>query len=122
MTRRAIASSSSGRIRASCRPLPSRACSRPTSRSARVRVIHMGLLGTLLLGNGTLRETLRKELEAEGLVRIEEQLRGSVRYEHFKAPGKRFHGKITPQRIGLGISETRVVAYCRSGRAKLMDS
>jgi len=82
----------------------------------------MGLLGKLLLGNGTLRAGLRQELEAEGLVRIEENLHGSVRYEHFKAPGKRFHGKITPERIGLGISEQRVVAYCRSGRAKLADS
>ena len=82
----------------------------------------MGLLGKLLLGNGTLRPGLRQELEAEGLVRIEENLHGSVRYEHFKAPGKRFHGKITPERIGLGISERRVVAYCRSGRAKLVDS
>ena len=82
----------------------------------------MGFLGKLLLGNGTLRASLRRELEAEGLVRIEEGLHGSVRYEHFKAPGKRFHGKITPERIGLGISEQRVVAYCRSGRAKLVDS
>ena len=82
----------------------------------------MGLLGKLLLGNGTLRAGLRQELEAEGLVRIEEHLHGSVRYEHFKAPGKRFHGKITPERIGLGISERRVVAYCRSGRGKLVDS
>ena len=62
----------------------------------------MGFLGKLLLGNGTLRAPLRQELEAEGLVRIEEDLHGSVRYEHFKAPGKRFHGKITPERIGLG--------------------
>ena len=82
----------------------------------------MGLLGKLLLGNGTLKAGLKQELEAEGLVRIEEDLHGSVRYEHFKAPGKRFHGKITPERIGLGISERRVVADCRSGRAKLVDS
>ena len=82
----------------------------------------MGFLGKLLLGNGTLRASLRRELEAEGLVRIEEGLHGSVRYEHFKAPGKRFHGKITPERIALGISEQRIVAYCRSGRGKLADS
>ena len=80
------------------------------------------MLGRLFLGNGTLRPELRRALEAEGLVRIDENLSGSIRYEHFKAPGKRFHGKITPERIGLGISEQRVVAYCRSGRAKLVDS
>jgi hypothetical protein len=53
---------------------------------------------------------------------VEEGLRGSLRYHHFKAPGRRFHGKITPERMGLGISEERFVVYCRSGRVKLIDS
>jgi len=34
----------------------------------------------LLLGDGTLKPSLRAELEAEGLVSIEEGLGGSVRY------------------------------------------
>ena len=80
------------------------------------------MLAKLFLGNGTLRPELRRALEAEGLVRIDERLSGSVRYDHFKAPGKRFHGKITPERIGFAMSEARVVAYCRSGRAKLVDT
>jgi hypothetical protein len=80
------------------------------------------VLGKLFLGNGTLRPELRRALEAEGLVRIDENLSGSIRYEHFKAPGKRFHGKVTPERIAFGMSEERVVAYCRSGRAKLVDT
>jgi len=82
----------------------------------------MGFLARLLLGDGTLRQPMRDALEAEGLVLIEENLRGSVRYHHFRMPGRRFHGKVTPERIGLGISELRVVAYGRSGRAKLIDS
>ena len=85
-------------------------------------VAPVGLFTNRLLGKGTLKPSLRAELEAEGVVLIEEGLVGSIRYSHFKAPGKRFHGKITPERIGLGISEQRVVAYCRSGRAKLVDS
>jgi hypothetical protein len=81
-----------------------------------------GWLGRLLLGSGKLTPDLRKELESEGLVLVEEGLRGSVRYRHFKAPGRRFHGKVTPERMALGISRKRFVIYCRSGRAKLADS
>jgi len=82
----------------------------------------VGLLARLLLGNGTLKPELVAALRAEGLVRIEEDLPGSLRYTNFKAPGRRFDRKVSPQRIGLGISERRVVAYCRSGRVKLADS
>jgi hypothetical protein len=82
----------------------------------------LNFLAKLLLGNGTLTPELRAELESEGLVLIEEGLRGSLRYTHYRAPGKRFNGKVTPERIGLGISEERIVAYCKSGRVKLMNS
>lgn len=79
-------------------------------------------LGKLLLGNGKLKPELRAALESEGLVTIEEGLGGSIRYRHFKAPGKRFHGKVAAERIGLGISERRLAIYCRSGRVKLIDT
>jgi hypothetical protein len=82
----------------------------------------VGFLARLLLGNGTLKPELKAELDSEGLVLIEEGLGGSVRYKRFKAPGRRFRGKITGERIGLGISEKRIVAFCRSGRVKLMNS
>ena len=62
----------------------------------------MGFLARLLLGNGSLRPALRAELEQEGLVLVAEGLSGSLRYAHFKAPGKRFHGKVTPVRVGSG--------------------
>jgi hypothetical protein len=82
----------------------------------------VNFLAKLLLGNGTLKPELREALESEGLVLIEEGLGGSVRYKHFKAPGKRFNGKVTGERLGLGISEQRLVVYCRSGAGKLVDS
>jgi hypothetical protein len=82
----------------------------------------MSLLDKLRLGNGTLKPKLRAALESEGLVLVEEGLHGSVRYERFRAPGRRFHGKVTGERIGLGISEKRFVVYCRSGSTKLIDS
>ena len=75
----------------------------------------------LLLGNGTLQPTLRAALESEGVVLIEEGLVGSIRYSNFRAPGKRFKGKITGECFGLGISEQRLAIYCRSGRVKLID-
>ncbi len=82
----------------------------------------MTLFAKLLLGNGRLQPQLRATLESEGLVTLEEELSGSVRYRHFKAPGRRFHGKVSPQRIALAISEQRLVVYCRSGRVKLIDT
>jgi hypothetical protein len=82
----------------------------------------VNFLARLLFGDGRLKPELRAALESEGLVLIEEGLRGSVRYRRFKAPGRRFHGKVTPERLGLAISEERFVVYCRSGRTELIDS
>lgn len=79
-------------------------------------------LAKLLLGNGTLKPKLLAALQSEGLVLMEEGLGGSVRYERFRAPGRRHHGKVTGERIGLAISDERFVVYCRSGRAKLIDT
>jgi hypothetical protein len=81
----------------------------------------VGWFTNLLLGKGTLKPSLRAALESEGLVLIEEGLVGSIRYSNFKAPGKRFKGKITGECFGLGVSERRLALYCRSGRAKLID-
>lgn len=82
----------------------------------------MGFLTRLFLGDGRLAPELKAELEAEGLVLIEEGMTGSVRYDHFKAPGKRFNGKVTGICAGLGMSEQRLVIYCHSGRVELADS
>jgi hypothetical protein len=82
----------------------------------------MGFLSNLILGDGTLKPQLRDALVAEGLVLLEEGLPGRVRFDRFKAPGKRFHGKVTPVRAALGLSERRIVVYASSGRAELADS
>ena len=82
----------------------------------------MAFLARLRLGNGTLEPKLRAALESEGLVLIEEGLRGSVRYRRFRAPGRRHYGKVTGERIGLAISKERFVVYCRSGSVKLIDT
>lgn len=82
----------------------------------------MDFLRNLLLGNGRLRPDTVASLRSEGLRFLEEGLPGKLRYAHFKSPGRRFHGKVTPERIGLGVSEQRLVLYCRSGRVKLIDT
>lgn len=82
----------------------------------------MGLFARLLLGTGKLRPEVRAAVESEGLVVIEEDLPGSVRYRRFKAPGRRFHGKVTLERIALAMSEQRLALYCRSGRVELIDT
>ena len=82
----------------------------------------MGLLARLFLGDGTLKPALRDELVAEGLVALEENCPGTIRYTRFKAPGRRFNGKVVVERLALGVSEKRVVVYCRSGRVELIDS
>jgi hypothetical protein len=82
----------------------------------------VGFLGRLLLGAGTLRPRLCAELEEEGLLLLEEGLRATLRYRRFKTPGRYHHGKVTPQRVALAISEQRLVVYGSSGSAKLIDS
>lgn len=79
-------------------------------------------LAKFRLGNGKLDPKVRAALESEGLVLVEEGLRGSVRYRRFRAPGRRHHGKVTGERIALAITEERFVVYCRSGSTALIDS
>lgn len=82
----------------------------------------MAFLAKFRLGNGRLDPKVRAALESEGVVLVEEGLRGSVRYKRFRAPGRRHHGKVTAERIALAISGERFVVYCRSGTTALVDS
>ena len=93
----------------------------PTTGHARCQAAAVGIFTKLLLGNGTLRPKLRAALDSENAVLIEEGLPGSIRYTNFKAPGRRYRGKVTGECFGLGISERRLALYCRSGRVKLID-
>ncbi len=43
-------------------------------------------------GAGGIPEALRRQLEAEGLIFLEEGLRARTRYRRYKAPGQRFSG------------------------------
>jgi hypothetical protein len=80
------------------------------------------MLGRLFMGSGRFKEPLREELATEGIELIEEGIGGSIRYTNFKAPGRRFDGKVQPHRFALALTGRRIVLYCRSGRAELFDS
>ena len=82
----------------------------------------MSFLGRIFLGTGTFKAELRAELEAEGVALIVEGVPGKIRYAHFKAPGKRFNGKVTLVRLALAVTEERFVVYSNSGKAELIDS
>ena len=70
-----------------------------------------------LLGLGELPEDVRDELADEGLVLIEEGVRGWVRYRDFRAPGKRFHNKRRWFACALALSEERLVAWASTRAA-----
>jgi hypothetical protein len=82
----------------------------------------VALLARFRLGDGRLDPGVRAELESEGLVLVEEGLRGSVRYRRFRAPGRRHHGKVTAERIAIAITDERFVVSCRSGTTALVNS
>ena len=82
----------------------------------------MSLLSRLFLGDGAMPAEARARLESEGLIALAENCPGRISYSHFKAPGKRFHGKVTPLRIAIGVSRERLAVYSNSGRAELIDS
>jgi len=74
------------------------------------------------MGRGQFKPELRAALESEGLVVLAEGLKGSIRYDNFKAPGKRFNGKVTGERLAIGISEERLAVCCRSGSVEMINS
>ena len=82
----------------------------------------MALFERLRLGDGTFKPELRAKLDSEGVVVLEEGLKGSIRYDNFKAPGRRFHGKVTGERLAIGISEERIAVCCRSGSVEMINS
>ncbi len=72
--------------------------------------------------SGTFKPERLRELEGEGLVFCEERLRGRLTYMHFRAPGRRFHGKVTPLRLGLALTEKRFVIVTGLLRRELANS
>jgi hypothetical protein len=64
----------------------------------------VGIFSRLFL-SGKLPEPLRAELEAQGIVLLEEDLRGTLTYRNYRAPGKRYG--ISKRRIAGAIALTR---------------
>ena len=53
---------------------------------------------------------------------LEEGLRGSLHYTHFRSPGRRFHGKRVPLKLALAITERRLVVFGGVATTALVNS
>lgn len=65
---------------------------------------------------GTLPRRLRAALEAEGLVLVDEGLRGSVAFHRFRAPGKRFSRRREWFTGAVALTRARFVAFAYGRR------
>ena len=79
----------------------------------------MTSLRRVLLGPGKLSEDLRGELNAEGLVLLEEGLTGSITYRNYRAPGQRSTLRKQATAGAIALTATRLVVW--TGRSKHID-
>jgi hypothetical protein len=70
-------------------------------------------IARLLLGRGTFPEDVRAALTAEHVRWLEEGLRGSVTYRHYRAPGKRSNWRREWVRAAFAVTGERVAVYLR---------
>lgn len=67
-----------------------------------------------LFGLGKIPENERPALEAEGLVLVEEGIRGSITFRNFKAPWRRHSYRRSGFAGSIVLTEQRLVAYAFS--------
>lgn len=67
----------------------------------------------LLFGGGNLPDSVRAQLESEGIVHREEGLRGSVTYRHYRAPGRRSNWRKVGIRAALVVTDRRLGVFVR---------
>jgi hypothetical protein len=80
----------------------------------------MNPLGRMLLGSGRLPDALRAELPASGdVLLLEEGLRGSITYRHYRAPGRRSSWAKEAIAGAIAVTAGRVVVW--AGRGKQVD-
>jgi hypothetical protein len=60
---------------------------------------------------GSLPEDLRAELEAEGIVLVEERLRSSILFRAYEVPGQRPRSGHQPARVSIAVTERRLVVH-----------
>jgi hypothetical protein len=80
----------------------------------------MNPIKRLLFGDGRFPEGLRSELQAEGVVELEEQLSGSITLRHYRAPGKRSNWEKSGLFGAIAVTSKRVVVW--GNRAKRADA
>jgi hypothetical protein len=82
-------------------------------------------LGKLLLGDGRLPDFVLAGIEDEGALFVEEGLLAMMTSRGLQTPGLRrsleLSFNVQPVRVGLGVSEKRLILFSRSGKRKLVD-
>ena len=66
---------------------------------------------------GKLSEVLISELESEGIVLMDEKIRGTITYRDFHAPGKRFLYKKSAFTSALVVTKARLLATSYANKA-----
>jgi hypothetical protein len=77
------------------------------------------MLGRWLLGSGAMPADLRSRAQAEGLLALEEELRGSLTLRDYRAPRRRYGWKRSAMRGGIALTTQAVVVWRRT--TKLVD-
>jgi hypothetical protein len=81
----------------------------------RPKVATVGLLRRVLLGSGRLPDRFRTPLEADGMVLLDEDLRGSITYRHYRAPHERSNWSKEATAGAIAISTGRLVVWVARG-------
>jgi hypothetical protein len=77
-------------------------------------------LGKLLLGDGRLPDFVRAGIEDEGALFVEEGLLAMMTSRGIRH-SLELSFNVQPVRVGLGVSEKRLILFSRSGKRKLVD-
>jgi hypothetical protein len=70
-------------------------------------------LTALLFGRGDLPDSRRAEVEAEGVIHLEQGLKGSITYRHYRAPGRRSNWRKQAIRAALVLTRERLAVFVR---------
>jgi hypothetical protein len=71
-------------------------------------------LTALLFGRGDVSDSRRVALEAEGVVHLEQGLKGSITYRHYRAPGRRSNWRKQAIRAALVLTRRRLAVFVRT--------
>jgi hypothetical protein len=91
----------------------------PAGSAELVSIGRVNPLRKFLLGPGLLSDQLRSELQAEGIVLLDEGLGGSITYRNYRAPREYAKWRKTATAGAIAVTPRRLVVW--AGRGKHID-